>query len=446
MTRAVTNALDSNSFGVYTTRPDWSHAGESAWSRISKFQWLNRLATLELFAALGIANRELNTDGIDLRHAQAFDLVKMSSTLQQPRNELKQSFCGARRNDPVLGGCVRVLRICPSCIRQAYHATIFQFRFISRCPLHQDLLLRACPVCHQPIAYRLNSALVQNPYACDRCNHAFYGRDSSRRARVMQHSFTPKEADLFAQWRRYIGITLELNVTPAPEKARDSRGTYLPIHPLRLAANLTSRFKFLREIQFYFGRPPPLAPFDAAHHAALLNDFSSQVITAPTNYPQRYAKRWPHLPADYDWYSRQYGELLKRRLIRQNRFEAAIWRKKRSSGTLVVPKSCSPEVVALTAWRFAWEGLHQPRTRRHRFPMLGLLEWFAFAPDRPAAVPMHVWQILLRRSFKRDLERSYLHWLAIAQWMHAQNIYLINRRIWSPGMLWIDPDNLLGEK
>lgn len=431
--------------GVFTARPDWSHAGESAWSRIGKFQWLNRLATLELFAALGIARQNISADGFDLRHAQAFDLSKLSATLQVPRRDVEIAFCSPRRKEPIVSACYRVLQYCPTCIQRAYHATFFQMRFIQQCPVHQERLKRACPVCNRAIPYRLNRGLVQHPYSCDACGHALYLQDESRRARAMQNGYTSAEVELFGQWQRYIGVVSELGVTALPERARDEAGNFTRQQSMHVLNNFARRLRFLREIQRHYKQPPPLPAFDDARQATLLNNLPLETPPASDHFPRRFVKRWPHLPMDYDWYSHHYGESLKRRLRLQGCDEPLAWHIQSVTGSLIVRPPCSPESVALTAWRFTWEGLHQPRTRRRRFPLLGLLEWWAFAPDRPAALPIPIWQIALRKRFKRDLERSYLHWLEIAKWMQSRNIYLVNRRMLSPGMLWIDPDHPRGK-
>jgi hypothetical protein len=94
-------------------------------------------------------------------------------------------------------------------------------------------------------------------------------------------------------------------------------------------------------------------------------------------------------------------------------------------------------------WRLAWEGKLQPRAERHRdgLPLLGLLEWWAFAPLRPRQVPPSVWSMALLHRFALDLQRSYAHWLAIAQWMQPRRVYLVHRQISPPAMLWLDPDH-----
>ena len=257
--------------GVFTARPDWSHAGESAWSRIGKFQWLNRLATLELFAALGIARRDISADGFDLRHAQAFDISKLSATLQVSRRDVEHAFCSPRRKEPIVGACYRVLQYCPICIQRAFHATFFQMRFIVQCPLHQERLKRACPVCNRPIPYRLNRGLVQQPYACDCCGHVLYRRDESRRARVMQNDYTPAELNMFTHWQRYIGVVSEMGVAAPPARARDEAGNYSRRQSAQALNDFARRLRFLREIQRLYNQPPPLPAYDDVGHATLLN-------------------------------------------------------------------------------------------------------------------------------------------------------------------------------
>lgn len=74
-------------------------------------------------------------------------------------------------------------------------------------------------------------------------------------------------------------------------------------------------------------------------------------------------------------------------------------------------------------------------------PLLGLLEWWAFAPLRPPAIPIYLWRIVLRRWFKRDLQRLFEYWTELAAWMQSPHVFLVNRQFLSPGILWLDPEN-----
>ncbi len=63
----------------FCTRPRWSCDGESAWSILNKFQWLNRLPLNALLAPLGRADLIDAEPNLDLRFASMID-VKTTST------------------------------------------------------------------------------------------------------------------------------------------------------------------------------------------------------------------------------------------------------------------------------------------------------------------------------------------------------------------------------
>ena len=75
---------------VFTTRTDWTRPGESAWSRVAKFQWLNRLTWTQLYEALGTCTAVLSSEGVDLRCGQHFDMARLAAALRLDTTTLRQ--------------------------------------------------------------------------------------------------------------------------------------------------------------------------------------------------------------------------------------------------------------------------------------------------------------------------------------------------------------------
>ena len=439
--RLPTRPSQVNHDGVYTARPDWTFAAESAWSRIAKFQWLNRLGSQELAFALGAHAQVPGSEGIDLRCGQGFDAAKMAATLQVSHSRIMQSFCVARRSDTLIDFCSRTLRFCPSCIRRAYHATFFQLRFVRRCPLHREPLIRVCPHCHATIPYRLDRFLVQRPYACGSCDQALHAVRRAQHARAVQSDLSPTDNELLDGWQRYFAVAVTLHLGARIERARSPRGLFVAVHADASAESINRRFAFLRDLQETYRQAPPLpTDMETLDIASLPCDLAIDTKEDARSYGRHFASRWPHLPEDYAWYARTYFNTLRRFRRRISPIDPHCWRTKRRSRTRLLDEHHDPDAIALTGWQLSWEGTARTAVPRRRMPLLGLLEWWAFAPIRPSAITLPVWRIALRRWFKRDLQRLFEYWVDFARWMKKQHVFLVNRQFLSPGILWLNLD------
>lgn len=320
--------------GVYTARPDWTFAAESAWSRIAKFQWLNRLGSQELAFALGAHAQAPGSDGIDLRCGQRFDAAVMAETLQISRSRIMQSFCVQWRNETLIDFCSRTLRFCPSGIRRAYHATFFQLRFVRRCPVHREALVRVCPHCYATIPYRLDRFLVQQPYACGTCDRALHGVRRAQHARAVQTDLSPAENELLGSWQRYLDVAVTLHLGARLARPRSPRGLFVPIHADASAESINRRFAFLRDLQETYRQAPPLPTGVETHVlASLPSDLAIDAKESARGNLRHFASRWPQLPEDYGWYARTYFNALRRFRRRIVPIDALCWRTKRRSRT-----------------------------------------------------------------------------------------------------------------
>lgn len=154
-------------------RDDWHAPGESAFSLLAKFQRLNALSCAALTGSFANRNgRRAPPKSSDLRDARCFDLPRMGDALRLPLADLAEAFVmpsGAlqRISVPTLRWCVR-------CAQQGIHLTVFQYRYIDRCPLHQIPLLARCEGCSEPIGYRLRADLFKAPFNCPYCGRPWW--------------------------------------------------------------------------------------------------------------------------------------------------------------------------------------------------------------------------------------------------------------------------------
>ena len=258
----------------------------------------------------------------------------------------------------------------------------------------------------------------------------------------MQTDLTPFENELLGSWQRYLDVAVTLHLGARLERPRSPRGLFVPIHADASATSINRRFAFLRDLQETYRQAPPLPTcVDADVWASLPLDLAVNANEGARTYGRHFASRWPELPEDYAWYARTYFNMLRRFRRRIAPIDAQCWRTKRRSRTRLLDEQHDPDAIALAGWQLSWEGTSRSTRPRRRMPLFGLLEWWAFAPLRPPAVPVPLWGIVLRRWFKRDLLRLFEYWGDLARWMKRQHVFLVNRQFLSPGILWLDPDN-----
>ena len=312
---------------------------------------------------------------------------------------------------------------------------------LRRCPVHREALVRVCPHCYATIPYRLDRFLVQQPYACGTCDRALHGVRRAQHARAVQTDLSPAENELLGSWQRYLDVAVTLHLGTRLARPRSPRGLFVPIHADASAESINRRFAFLRDLQETYRQARPLPTGVETHVlASLPSDLAIDAKESARGNLRHFASRWPQLPEDYGWYARTYFNALRRFRRRIVPIDALCWRTKRRSRTRLLDEHHDPDAIALIGWQLSWEGSSHTSVPRRRMPLLGLLEWWAFAPMRPPAVPIPLWRIVLRRWFKRDLQRLFEYWVDLARWMKRQHVFLVNRQFLSPGILWLDPD------
>jgi hypothetical protein len=119
----------------FTSRPEWSSAGESMWMRLSKFSLCNQLTLHELSCLVLLPSNEISTHGADLRRADRFDQERLSDLLEVSPAAVAAGFC---RSKPTPGwvAASTELRYCRECLQQGFHAAWFQWSFIKLIKLH----------------------------------------------------------------------------------------------------------------------------------------------------------------------------------------------------------------------------------------------------------------------------------------------------------------------
>ena len=185
---------------TYTRRPLWSQPLESLWCILAKWQFVNCLPYSTLARCVSSRSRAQTYQGVDLRVLNGFDLDALNHHSGVPRSSLAGGACSATADSPGLALASIKLRFCPSCMHEGYHATLFQFTPIARCPIHDDRLLEACPSCGGQIPYRMDTAFAANPLACPHCLRSLLADPTV----LMRTGFSATKSDTILRWQRLL--------------------------------------------------------------------------------------------------------------------------------------------------------------------------------------------------------------------------------------------------
>lgn len=172
---------------------------ESLWSVINRFNWLNRPSYSEFettFSKTKSRYFELVWDPshpfYDSKYALDFSLLRqIGMTPARLKNAVVPPWLITNSR----------LRFCEACARMGYHATVFMFPQLTRCPAHRVALRSTCPACEAGISTIINDSTITAPYGCSQCGNlliegrrAFFEarlpekfRDIARSARWVKH-------------------------------------------------------------------------------------------------------------------------------------------------------------------------------------------------------------------------------------------------------------------
>lgn len=145
---------------------------ESAYSILCRFSLYNVVAGRELVGIF--ANHEYSSRrpksqrSPHLACTQSVDLAVMADTFSLPMFKIHDLFL-CPTSVPFDRHVSEVLKVCPECLAQGRHFTIFQYGLVHQCPIHQIELQQRCPNCSATVRYALSAQLFKTPYGCWHC-------------------------------------------------------------------------------------------------------------------------------------------------------------------------------------------------------------------------------------------------------------------------------------
>lgn len=373
---------------TFTRRPEWSQPLESLWGILSKWQFVNCLPYSTIAASIFSGPQTESYVGVDLRVLDVFKLAALAEYSGLSRDALAGGACSGSADSFDIAYASAHLRFCPSCMQEGFHATLYQFTPMVRCPIHDARLHEVCPRCCVRIPYRLNAAFAARPFACPLCAHPLLADPRS----LMQPYRTAAGLDKVLKWQRYLAQYVQW-YRGAPRTQRDDAGRFVPnADTARSDRAITQRLTFIGVLQQHVCEPPPLPLFGVPRASAA----PSRVPVAPfgnSSAPSFSRQWWPHFHT-------------KRFLTLCDRYSRYGRRRDQSDDS-------APHRRATLWWRRSWDGAiaRGRATSVDTFddPPFGISEWLAFAPRAHALAS----DVILGRRFEDDLHLTWNAWLGI---------------------------------
>lgn len=167
----MTSRPDNTSF---CWRPVWFNRFESLWNLLRKFAYVNGATTKDLQNHLSASEPAryawTSSKRLDLRRYGGFDPTRIADLLRLDYALMDEStilpFLAEEEHDALASNR---LRFCFACLRQGFHASIYQILLITECPFHLERLRENCPRCGTAIDYVPRTAAFDATVGCNRC-------------------------------------------------------------------------------------------------------------------------------------------------------------------------------------------------------------------------------------------------------------------------------------
>lgn len=380
---------------TYTRRPHWSQPLESLWCILAKWQFINCLPYSTIARCVSSLSRAEIYQGVDLRVLDSFDLDALNHHSGVPRASLAGGACSATSDSPGLALASIKLRFCPSCMHEGYHATLFQFTPIARCPIHDDRLLEACPGCGGQIPYRLDTAFAANPLACPHCLRSLLADPTV----LMRADFSATKSDTILRWQRLLAKYACWYPAAGPRARTNASGPAAARAPgtsARRNTNASNGLAFISTLQDVM-REPPLMPSMAFRRSVMGPPPKRQTDAAfDHSWQPSYANGcWPHFQAKtfvdlHRRYARFHHDHQRQDSVRNRR--VTHW------------------------WRRTWDGAISRQVSTSvsfEDPPFGVAEWVAFSPPLDPGLSARAAQDSLILHFEEDLQLTWDSWSGV---------------------------------
>ena len=399
---------------TFTRRPLWVRPLESLWSILAKWQFVNRLPFVNLARLFLSHSAAQSEQGADLRLLESFKIDALAEHSGLSADFLASAACCAGTDSRTLGLASQHFRFCAACLKEGFHAALFQFKPIRLCPIHRQRLNEACPYCHSKIPYRLDAAFAAFALCCPRCHRSLLVDPTI----LARQCHTSAAHDVLMRWQFFLATYVDWYADP--QSLRDGAGRFLDQTKPHINPGVAKRFDFVGQLQDLLDLPPPLPTLKLAMDRALLpqstnqNKFDKAVAEtcfARALWPQFHTKRFLMLFRRYANFSGRLQELNSPAQRETTRW----WRK---SWEGAIARECVPPSDLMC-------------------PPLGIAEWACYAIS-----PRHVLQqaelhITLGIRFEQDMRLTWQAWNDVVLHMGGHQFGALHPYLVPPRACWL---------
>lgn len=174
---------------MYTWRKEWINKYESTWGILEKFKYANTLSNNELYQLLGVCdNKGAIRKKIMESHKSyitmnGFDEERVKSILganlkEKSNNDILSILSLLLKNKSIEDADIenyfdKNVRICPICIKEAYHSILHQCNLFDYCFIHPEKLLKFCPACNSANIYEFYNTYNEFGFQCSKCGYLY---------------------------------------------------------------------------------------------------------------------------------------------------------------------------------------------------------------------------------------------------------------------------------
>ncbi len=396
---------------TYTRRPLWSQPFESLWGILSKWQFVNCLAYSTLARCVSSLSPAEIYQGLDLRALGGFDLDALDHYTGVPRASLARGACSASADSPGIALASIHLRFCPSCIHDGYHATLFQFTPITRCPIHDARLIDACPNCGAQIPYRLDAAFAANPLACPHCLRSLLADPTV----LMRADFSTTKFDTILRWQLLLAKYAYWYPAVGPRARANGNG--LAMRNTHAATNLA----FIGKLQDVMREPPLIQSIASRRSVAAPCPKHQPVAAVDRSWQKSFANGcWPHFQSKIfvclcHLYAQFHDDHQRHDSVRDRRITH--W------------------------WRRTWDGAIARQISASisfEVPPFGVAEWVAFSPPQNPTLSPRAAQNSLILHFEEDLQLTWDTWSGLLSQVVKKSHAKLHPRLVPPRSCWLN--------
>lgn len=165
----------------FTWNPQWNHPYESLYSLLRKFALANVSTVRELQRtfSVGIKREKLQNWSNGDRDLYGFGALNPLALAQAFRMSAEAMHTTVAisylRGQETKALTSLQWRICPACITEGFHATLYQLAFVATCPYHKVSLITSCPDCNAQLPlYLLTKESFTSTFGCHGCGKSWW--------------------------------------------------------------------------------------------------------------------------------------------------------------------------------------------------------------------------------------------------------------------------------